>query len=960
MKPQIFIPAATALILLALSAATFRKEGNQPSKETIQPAAAHSTNTIIEASRAGLPSMPSKENSEKRILGQQSANPSYTLFESGQVRPLALSSDKKTLFALNTPDNRLEVFDVRGEVPLLRGAVAVGLEPVALAVRSDEEVWVVNHLSDSVSIVRLRPEGRISFRARRDARPGRVVKTLLVGDEPRDIVFAGEDRRMAFVTAAHRGQNAPFDPQLTTPGIGRADVWVFDSSNLGDSLTGDPVAILNLFTDTPRALAASPDGSRVYAAGFLTGNRSTAIHEGLVEDNGGLPQPTINADGDPQPSTGLIVQFDGQHWMDDAGRSWDAMVPFSLPDRDVFVIDALTEPPRLLEGQDGFYAGVGTAIFNMAVNPVSGRVYVSNTEAFNRKRFEGPGEFAGDTVRGRLHESRITVLDEAVRPRHLNKHIDYSSCCAPLPNVENSRSLAFPTDMQLSADGRTLYVAAFGSSKVGVFDTVELEDDTFTPSQSNHIPLQGGGPSGLALDEERQRLYVLTRFDNSLAVVNTVSRQEIFRQALYSPEPESIVAGRRFLYDAALTSSHGDSACASCHVFGDFDGLAWDLGDPDTSQEFIPGPFLIPPLLLGQLQFASLKGPMTTQSLRGMANHGPMHWRGDRTGGLEEFSAQPDQGSFDEQAAFRAFNPAFEGLIGRHERLSPQQMQSFTEFILQIRYPPNPIRNLDNSLTADQQAGRDFYFNSRPSDTFGTCNRCHVLDPQGNAGFGVDQPGFFGSDGRYTFDGVPQIFKVPHLRNMYQKVGMFGMLPDPFQGDQVRGFGFLHDGSVDTVFRFFSSEVFSRSIINPGGFPDGEAGAAMRRQVEAFMMAFPSNLAPIVGQQVTVDSANQQVTSDRLALLMARAEDGECDLVAKGRQGLFEAGFLYQGNGLFETDQAGQDAMELAALLEAAASAAGEVTFTCAPPGSGRRMGVDRDEDGVLDGDEVRQKQRQP
>jgi hypothetical protein len=338
-----------------------------------------------------------------------------------------------------------------------------------------------------------------------------------------------------------------------------------------------------------------------------------------------------------------------------------------------------------------------------------------------------------------------------------------------------------------------------------------------------------------------------------------------------------------------------------------------------------------------------------------MANHGPMHWRGDRTGGLEEFSSQPDQGSFDEQAAFRAFNVAFEGLIGRHERLTPEDMQSFTEFALQIVYPPNPIRNLDNSLTAQQQAGRDFYFNSSPSDTFGTCNSCHVLDPQGNAVFGVDRPGFFGSDGRYTFDGEPQVFKVPHLRNLYQKVGMFGIDPEPHQGDQVRGFGFLHDGSVDTIFSFFGSSVFRRSIINPGGFPGGEEGALMRRQVEAFMLVFPSNLAPIVGQQVTVDAANQQVTSERLQLLMARAEEGECDLVAKGRRGGFEAGFLYQGNGLFTTDQAGQDALDLASLLEMAAGEAGEMTFTCAPPGSGQRMALDRDEDGLLDGDEVRQ-----
>ena len=30
----------------------------------------------------------------------------------------------------------------------------------------------------------------------------------------------------------------------------------------------------------------------------------------------------------------------------------------------------------------------------------------------------------------------------------------------------------------------------------------------------------------------------------------------------------------------------------------------------------------------------------------------------------------------------------------------------------------------------------------------------------------------------------------------------------------------------------------------------------------------------------------------------------------------------------------------------------GEITFTCVPPGSGVRIGIDRDEDGILDADE--------
>ena len=38
------------------------------------------------------------------------------------------------------------------------------------------------------------------------------------------------EKNRAFITTAHRGQNSPIDPQLTTPGVGRADVWVFDAA----------------------------------------------------------------------------------------------------------------------------------------------------------------------------------------------------------------------------------------------------------------------------------------------------------------------------------------------------------------------------------------------------------------------------------------------------------------------------------------------------------------------------------------------------------------------------------------------------------------------------------------------------------------------------------------------------------------------------------------------------------
>jgi hypothetical protein len=104
--------------------------------------------------------------------------------------------------------------------------------------------------------------------------------------------------------------------------------------------------------------------------------------------------------------------------------------------------------------------------------------------------------------------------------------------------------------------------------------------------------------------------------------------------------------------------------------------------------------------------------------------------------------------------------------------------------------------------------------------------------------FRGEKGGFFGTDGRFSFEGEPQIFKIPHLRNMYQKVGKFGMpraplfLPESFtgadnafMGDQVRGFGFLHDGSVDTLNRFHSTVLFVQRPAGAGdpGNPDGFA-----------------------------------------------------------------------------------------------------------------------------------------
>jgi len=878
------------------------------------------------------------------LLAAQATAGSFVAFESGQVRPLALAADGSRLYAVNTPDNRLEIFDVRSGGLRHAASVPVGLEPVAVAARPDGEVWVVNHLSDSISVVDTA------------ATTPAVVATLLVGDEPRDIVFAGPGGNRAFITTAHRGQNSPWnDPanpgEFTSPGVGRADVWVFDATAIGGGLGGTPVAILTLFGDTPRALAVSPDGSRVYAGIFHSGNRTTTLNEGAVCNGrasaapcsvsgatapGGLPAPNVDADGALQPEVGLIVRHNGTAWVDELGRNWSGVVRFGLPDLDVFAIDANASPPV----QVAAFPQVGTILFNMAVNPVTGRLYVTNTEAQNQVRFEGTRPASGpgstfSTVLGRQHQTRVTVIDPlagTVSPRHLNKHIDYA--LSPAPPAVRTRSLALPRGIAVSADGTTLYLAAAGSGKVAVLPASQVESDTYLPDAADHIAVSGGGPTGLVLDEPRGRLYVLTRFDNGLSIVDLATRSETRHYRLPNPEPASVVAGRVFLQDANLTSSNGEAACGSCHVDGDLDSLAWDLGNPldrvlNNPLAFTLGPVNQPPLVYRD--FHPLKGPMATQTLRGMANHGSMHWRGDRTGGND-----PGGSAGDEVAAFAKFNDAFPALLGRATPLSDTEIRAFADFALALTMPPNPVRALDDSLTPAQEAGRSFYFTGIVDTT--TCAGCHVLS---------SAAGFFGTDGRASFEGESQHFKIPQLRNLYARVGMFGMPAVPFTtpgdnaytGDQVRGFGFLHDGSMDTLFRFFRATVFNFT----GGDP-------VRRQVEQFMFAMDSNLKPVVGQQVTLAAGNAGVVTPRLDLFVGQASLGNADLVVKGRVAGAMRGFVRQADGTFRSDVPGEASWPEAGLRAAAGVPGQAQTWSAVPPGSGIRIGIDRDEDGVLDG----------
>jgi hypothetical protein len=182
-------------------------------------------------------------------------------------------------------------------------------------------------------------------------------------------------------------------------------------------------------------------------------------------------------------------------------------------------------------------------------------------------------------------------------------------------------------------------------------------------------------------------------------------------------------------------------------------------------------------------------------------------------------------------------------------------------------------------------------------------------------------------------------------------------IPDQlgFMGDQIRGFGVSRAGDIDTPFRFLHATNFSQGFIlgpNPEGFPAGVAGQPLRRKVEQFLLAFPSNLKPVVGQQITLTQDNVAMAGTRVGLLMAQADAANCDLVAKGQLRHREHGFLYLGGGQFLTDNHHDGVISAEELGAELRHRSDSLTFTCAPPGTGYRIAVDRDDDNILDGDD--------
>jgi YVTN family beta-propeller protein len=882
----------------------------------------------------------------------------FVNFEVPTVHPLDLSPDGRMLAVCHTADNRVLLYSMTSGTPVASAALSVGLDPVSVRWRTATELWVANHTSDSISVV--------------DATHCTVTQTLQTKDEPVDVVFAGVPQR-AWVACS----------QVNT-------LQLFDPANLAAGVTNEVV----LEGEDPRSLAVSPDGSKVYVAIFESGNGSTSLAGGgngttisfppnvvsnVAGPYGGVnPPPNSGANFVPArnvaagaaPAVGLIVKKNAAGaWMDDNNRNWTSMVSgpnaalsgrvvgWDVVDNDVAVIDtanlSVTYATRLMN-----------LCMALGVNPATGKVTLVGTEATNEVRFEP--NVKGKFVRVRLG-SFLPSTPATKSIVDLNPHLTYAT--HNVSQVLRDNSVGDPRAIVWKADGTRGYVAGMGSNNIAVIDA--------NGARLGAAPINvGQGPVGLALDEARGQLYALNRFDGSLSIVSLTTETELARQPFFDPTPPAIKSGRPFLYDTRRTSGLGQASCASCHADARMDRLAWDLGDPSGTVKNVTATLhnlgaSIPGLNTGFTNFHPMKGPMTTQTLQDIIGKEPHHWRGDRNG-LEEFNA------------------AFVGLLGDDVELTAAEMQQFEDFLATIAIPPNPFRNLDNTLPTNlpltghvtsarfgaaglpMLAGnplRGLNTLYRPlsrgidAGTF-ACVTCHTVP----TGMGADAklsgasfvpipagPNAERHHALVSSDGSSQrAIKVPQLRNLYDKVGC-----ELSQTRSLSGFGFLHDGTASSLTEFLSELAFT---------PNNNQEVA---DLVALMLCFsgsgfgagPDALEPpgtpsqdahaAVGKQALLTSASLPAADlTRLNTFITLANASVIDLFAKANVNGAPRGWHYQSANNFRSDQAG--ITETLSALLARASVAEPILFTVTPRDTGRRLGIDRDRDNLLDYDEVR------
>ncbi len=756
--------------------------------------------------------------------GAAIAQGEFVNFECAPVKPVAIAEVAGSRFVLlcNVPDNSVEIYNAATYAFVRR--VPVGLSPVTVRWNPvDQCFYTCNFLGDSISQVQLTIPVGTTLRVD-------VMRTEWVGDEPTDIAFFANGTE-ALVTRQSLGTLS----RRSLPGLQEIEVrglWCIPS----------PVPDLTYkwALKAPRNVLVLPD-QRFLVLNLLAGQVSNTV---TSRYDFGMFIGHVNA------STTVPYNHVKQ-----LGSSNFA---FSLsPSGDQVLVAAQVAQNEL---QSGGANGVHK-VANLPTGFVQTWLKVYDLQT-------------GQNLP--VPEAATTALLPSI---NLNR--DY---LAPGLVHKTGRAIAQVTDVTAYADGTDTRVAltAFGSDHV-----VLLKADASVPGGYSIVtvdlrplePIENAvGPRGLAHDSTggsgAGRLWVLNFLTHSFTVLDARTGGVLHGANLAAnPTPTAIRVGRPFLYSARGTSGSGVVSCASCHLDGRTDALAWKLGKKGNAEPVAaslhdpdPGITTVPQ------DTPSDKGALVTQTLQGLLNshveapgmsalatNAPYHWRGDK-------------------GRFQDFNEAFVNLLGMlnvgsnedPRGLDPLVMDTYTAFVNTIHHPPNPDQPIDrvvsgsfglpNNLDDGTGAGRGlklFHIARALGDR--SCADCHTL-PEGSGNTITEGLTQTSSEDPTLYPEHP--FESAATRNLRAReacvVNGFSQTNDA-QIIRNGAYGLLHGGflSINTAPTVLTKQKNSLSINDfiQRTFTNDLNVEERRDRVVEFVRQMDTGVAPIVGRASTFTSS---------------------------------------------------------------------------------------------------------
>lgn len=640
-------------------------------------------------------------------LAEEVAEVGYPTFLSPHASPIVLH--QQMVYVTNTPAATVDVLDAASQQVVAR--INVGIDPVGLALRPDgSELWVSNHVSDSVSVVDINVNSLTYLTVIATVQDINESTGATQFDEPVGIAFANNEK--AYVALSSENKIAIVDVASR-------------------QVTGH----ININAQDPRAIRVRDDN--LYVIAFESNNQTQL--SGCVGSIGG-DLCTFDIFQHSVATNNVLSQF----------VDVDIIKNSQVPDRDLYVYSTANDQPR------GVVSGAGTLLYGLAVDSQR-RVFIAQTDARN----DANGK-AGTAGHGLAEMENRAFLNQITRFNCGGLFCSQKAVfeLEPLPpnNPSPGQALATPYAIEISDNDNTLVATAAGS------------DVLFTAHAGTGEVLGrvvvGEVPRGIALAHNANGratdAWVYNAVDNSVSLVDLsdlTSPQLVATTSLEDPTHPTVKQGR-IAFNDANASSTGTFSCESCHPDGGTDQLLWLLDTPICD---VPGCTQIPPRIT-----MPIRGLRDTQPYHWDGIPGDPYG-GNNTSNI--FGISPPNCALDEPESCTrdlidgglASTMCQSGVCppndeGKPGALSAAERDAMATFLLSVPYPPAQRRAISNELSATARSGfRLFHIDGDLQPQVNVCGDCHRMPfwvTTNTPGTGMEAPTWRGAYDRWLI--LPQ------------------------------------------------------------------------------------------------------------------------------------------------------------------------------------------------------------